>query len=452
MDMIVADGPDNRTRRDLGAPKPRIALDGIFFQYASSGIARVWSALLEEWSKSGFIDHVTLLVRRNSRVAQIAGLRRVEIAEHSYLQTGRDSLALERACRDLNADLFVSTYYTTPTSTPSFFFGYDMIAEMQGLDLTQELWRQKRRAILHSAARLMISQNSARDVERIYNLPVGSTYVAHCGVWSSFHEVDAHEVPRLRSSYDLGEHPYVLLVGERTGFGGYKNGKLLFRAIGRMQDSARYTIVCVGGQPLIEDECRRAASGARIAHLTLRDDELRAAYAGAHAFVYPSRYEGFGMPVIEAMACGAPVITCRNSSLAEIAGDAALFVGEDDIEGMRAAIEHLGDPLFRADLIARGAQQAGRFSFSVMAEKVASALLETHRKLSTGELVRPSAAWQELREIQQDAQNLPTFGRVLMRHMKAAILEALRSVGLDPDHSRLWMMLRALQQRARRSA
>ena len=140
--------------------RPVIVVDGVFFQYLASGIARLWQALLHEWSDSGFIDHVVFLVRGGRARPDIPGLRCVEIALHDYARTGSDSLELEKVCRSLNADLFISTYYTSPTSTPSFFFGYDMIPEVCGMDLTQEVWCEKRRAILHGAAHLMISEKS----------------------------------------------------------------------------------------------------------------------------------------------------------------------------------------------------------------------------------------------------------------------------------------------------
>jgi hypothetical protein len=166
-ECIRPSGRSSEGDRILTESRPRIVVDAVFFQYQSSGIARIWTALLEEWAKSGFIEHVVLLDRGGNKAPRIPSLRRKKIAAHDYARTGADSLALERICWELEADLFVSTYYTTPTVTPSFFFGYDMIPEMIGANLFQEAWREKRRAILHAAARLMISENSAHDLERI---------------------------------------------------------------------------------------------------------------------------------------------------------------------------------------------------------------------------------------------------------------------------------------------
>src|SRR5262249_25851617 len=162
--------------------------------------------------------------------------------------------------------------------------------------------REKRRAILHAAAHLMISENSARDLERIYGLPHASTRVAHCGVWKSFFRPSPQEVASLRSKYRLTDQRYVLVVGERVGVEGYKNGELVFSAMSRLPDPSRLTLVCVGGSPIIERHLAALAPTTRTIRLRLEDDELRAAYGGAHALLYPSRYEGFGMPVLEAMA------------------------------------------------------------------------------------------------------------------------------------------------------
>jgi glycosyltransferase involved in cell wall biosynthesis len=429
----------------LDHSRPLIAVDGVFFQYLSTGISRVWSALFDEWSKTGFIDHVVFLARPGDNRPNCPAVRCVEIPAHAYDRTGEVSIELERVCRNLGIDLFVSTYYTSPIGTPSFFFGYDMIPEMRGLDLTREMWREKRRAILHGAAHVMISENSARDLERIYQLPAGSTYVAHCGIWKSFYKPEPDEIATFRSKYALGGHPYVLLVGDRVGVGGYKNAKLAFEAIGKMADQKRFTIVCVGGALLIEQELRASVPNGRIMRLTLDDEELRAAYGGAYAFLYPSRYEGFGMPVLEAIACGAPVITCRNSSISEVAGDAAIFVGEDDAEGMCAAIESLSDPALRGALGSRGAIQAAKFTFKAMADEVARALLDTHRRLSSGELNRPSAVWEDLRETLKSAQEPQYLFRALRREFRRRLILVAKKIGINPGRNRFWAKVRQIQ-------
>jgi hypothetical protein len=104
--------------------------------------------------------------------------------------------------------------------------------------------------------------------------------------------------------------------------------------------------------------------------------ELRLAYAGAIALVYPSKYEGFRLPVLEALACGCPVITCPNSSIPEVAGEAALYVQDNDVNGLSNALCEVQKPEVRSALIKAGLEQAKKFSWSKMAETVSSALID----------------------------------------------------------------------------
>ena len=99
------------------------------------------------------------------------------------------------------------------------------------------------------------------------------------------------------------------------------------------------------------------------------DDDLPALYGGADLFVYPSLLEGFGLPILEAMRCAAPVLTSTVSSLPEVAGDAALLVDPHDSEAIAEAMARLaGDAELRADLIQRGLQRAQEFSWARTSE------------------------------------------------------------------------------------
>ncbi|WP_448207505.1 glycosyltransferase [Azospirillum sp. sgz302134] len=412
-------------RARLAPVRPKILVDGVFYQHLGTGIARVWTAVLKAWVASGFAEHVVLLDRTGT-APRIPGIHTRTIRAHDKTAPGADSLYLERICREEGADLFVSTYYTTPTATPSLFMGYDMIPEALGFPLTDESWKEKHRAILHASAHVMISRNSARDLERMFpSVPAGSTAVAYCGVGEAFHKPGEAEVAAFRKAHGL-TGPYLLMVGERSGYRGYKNGLLLFRALGLGEAATRdLTVLCVGGAKEIEPMFRALAPDVRTVRLSLSDEELTLAYAGAEAMVYPSRYEGFGMPVVEAMACGCPVITCANSSLTEVAGDAALFVGEDDAAGLVAAIGEARDPARRADLVRHGLEQAARFTFDAMADVMAGHLLDTAAKLKDGRLAPPSPVWQELRATQA---------------------AGAASVGAEDDGDSPWVLRRRLQR------
>jgi hypothetical protein len=271
--------------RKTEVQRPRILVDGIFWQYLATGISRLWQNILREWVASGFADNVVLL-DRGGTAPRIPGVHYWTIARHDYSQTGRDSLYLESICRQLDADVFVSTYYSTPTNTASFFVGYDMIPEVLGLPLDDEPWKEKRRAILHASAHSMISRNSANDLEKTHPfIASGSTYVTHCGVDPSFTRPADDDVNAFRRRHGLDRNAYVVMVGDRTGYGGYKNGSLAFRALAQLHDDYPLVLVCIGGEQDIEPQLRELAPRLDVRRLALSDADLRAAYAGAHALL-----------------------------------------------------------------------------------------------------------------------------------------------------------------------
>ena len=141
-----------------------------------------------------------------------------------------------------------------------------------------------------------------------------------------------------------------------------------------------------------------------IFHLNLSDPELSAAYSGAIALVFPSKYEGFGMPVVEALACQCPVITCNNSSIAEIAGDAPFYVDENDVSGLTNALLLIQDEALRTALSSRAPFICAQFSWSNMADKMAKAISEGVRELEQDKLCQRIPLWTALRTNQEELQ------------------------------------------------
>ncbi len=178
--------------------------------------------------------------------------------------------------------------------------------------------------------------------------------------------------------------PYVLSVG---GPDPTKNLETLVEAFARLPQPVRDThdLILVGDfrrrSDLRERAGRAGLEKQAVFTGVVSDDQLIRLYQQAALFVFPSRYEGFGLPVLEAMACGCPVVCSRASSLPEVAGDAAILVDPLDVEGFARAIEQvLEDAELRNDLRQRGLRQAARFSWDRAAretiavyEKVVSA-------------------------------------------------------------------------------
>jgi glycosyltransferase involved in cell wall biosynthesis len=419
----------------------RVVVDGVFFQMASTGIARVWRSFLDEWSQDEFGRHITVL-DRGKTAYRVPGIRYRDIPRYDSFQTARDSHLLQRACDDENADLFISTYYTTPITTPSVFMAYDLIPEVLGADLSLPPFPEKHLAIQHACAYIAISESTAQDLARYFpQVRPENITIVWLGVPSTFSPAGTEELESFRSKHAIRK-PYFLIVGDRVGLGGYKNTPLFFRAFSRLPDKDRFAVVCTGGRPEWEPELKGLTSGIDLYHLRLNDDDLRFAYSGARALVYPSRYEGFGLPVAEAMACGCPVITSNTSSLPEVAGPAALYVGPDDIAGLASALQAVVKEPTREALIVAGLQRARRFSWKNASATASRALMTTVEQLRSGSLRGPSPVWEELRWLQGGAApdrsnlerarvELDSFKNSKFWKLRAAWLRTKQMIGLS---------------------
>jgi glycosyltransferase involved in cell wall biosynthesis/predicted O-methyltransferase YrrM len=365
--------------------QPKILVDGVFFQLYNTGIARVWKSLLAEWVKTGFANHVVVLDRNNT-APKIPGVWYRTIPAYSYDDTESDRQMLQQICDEEGASLFISTYYTTPITTPSVFMAYDMIPEVMEWDLNHPMWREKHHAIQHASSYISISENTATDLANFFpDVPLESITVAHCGVPTSFTPATNEEVSNFKYKYGIRQ-PYFMLVGTS----GYKNAELFLKAFAQLPTKTAFDIVLTGASSLT-DEQRNYTAGSTVHILQLSDAELRLAYSGAVALVYPSKYEGFGLPVLEALACGCPVITCPNASIPEVAGDAALYLeDDDDVEAMADALCEVQKPSLRDAMISAGLEQAQKFSWSSMADKVSSAAIAatlSHLNLNQNNLI-----------------------------------------------------------------
>lgn len=386
---------------------PVIIIDGVFFQINQTGIARVWQKLLEEWQKSNFSKHIIVIDRGNT-TPRIEGIRYYSMPLYDYREKAMESERLQLVCDLFKADLFISTYYTTPLSTPSILMVHDMIPELIRLDLQEPCWQEKYYSILYANRYICVSQNTANDLLKFYpHIDKSLVNVIYNGIDETFETASDSEILGIKQKLGI-KLPYFLLVGSRMSLKGYKNTILFFKALAKWEDSQKIAVVCVGGEPELEKELSVLADAVKIHLVRVDDRDLRAIYSGAIALIYPSLYEGFGLPILEAMACGCPVITCRNSSLPEVAGDAAIYVDEYDVAEMIQAIEQIQIPIVRQKLIQTGLKQAQKFSWNMMADQVYLTFIDMIQSLNTEQISRTrfSLLWQELRKEQIKLEQL----------------------------------------------
>lgn len=337
----------------------------------NTGIARLWQSLLGIWAGTDFGNRLVVLDRAGT-APRIPGIRYRNTPAYDCNPPGWDRTLLQTICDQVGAELFVSTYYTTPLTTPSLFLAYDMIPEFTDFyDMGDAQWQEKHHAIQRASAFAAISQSTARDMEKLYPELCGRITLAYCGVDTGFFTpAPPEEIKAFKKRHGIVK-PFYLFIGRRSE---YKNGHLLFQAFHCLSDGGDTALVCVGGGNQLEPRYRPLVAGREVHLLDLSDKELRAAYSCALALVYPSKYEGFGLPILEAMACDCPVITCRNSSIPEVAGDAALYVGEDQPEQLAHAMQQVRDPELRRDMSHKGVLRTGEFSWKKMADTMREAM------------------------------------------------------------------------------
>jgi glycosyltransferase involved in cell wall biosynthesis len=230
-----------------------------------------------------------------------------------------------------------------------------------------------------------ISTHSAADIVELYSVPRERIAIVSPAVAQEFYPVvDLAVQASVKARYGIRRVAFVLSSG---GTEPRKNIVGLIEAFGlatRLRE--KLNLVMVGGMErgadAIWDAVRRARLGEAVifpGHVPVED--LRVLYSSCALFAFPSLYEGFGMPVLEAMACGAPVVSSNVSSLPEVAGDAALLVDPLNAEGLAEAMTRVfEDAALREDLRRRGALRTKAFSW----EQSAREQLRVYQELAQG--------------------------------------------------------------------
>lgn len=218
---------------------------------------------------------------------------------------------------------------------------------------------------------IAISAFTKRRILSHGDIPSERITVVYNGVDQRFRPCAEKEVMHVREALGIGEGPYVLSL---SALHPRKNMARLLQAwelAAEQIPEVHFVLAGGAGRENVFGQFSLGAVPARV-HLTgyVEDQHLPALYSGAEAFIYPSLYEGFGLPVLEAMACGTPVITSDVTSLPEVAGDAALLLNPFDVEAMAEEIVRvMEDDALRRQLRKKGLERARRFTWERTAEE-----------------------------------------------------------------------------------
>jgi alpha-1,3-rhamnosyl/mannosyltransferase len=299
-----------------------------------------------------------------------------------------DQVVLPRVLREEDATLFFSPYYKTPlvAPCPTVITVHDLIP-LSFPAYARGAWRLRAVAFRawaglmarRAAAVITDSLHSREEVVRMLGLAPERVHVVPVGVGGEFRPAPPGAAATVLARYGISK-PYVLAVGN---FLPHKNFLGLTEAYGTLPGTVRRsTSLVLAGTPAAHGAARPTDPKAIArpgVHLPgfISPEDLPLLYAGALALVCPSLSEGFGLPVLEAMACGTPVVCARAGALPEVAGDAAVYVDPADVASIAAGLRRiLEDEGLRRTLTSRGLQRARLFGPRQTASRLVDLLEE----------------------------------------------------------------------------
>ena len=345
--------------------------DQIFVTYRRGGMSRYFAELIREYSSGEagvepstpyrwvVNEHLAHLNPQRFRIARRGPLRRQKVR-----RVANGGIALGSPRPDIVHHTFYDPRWLKPTDAKRVTTVVDMVPELFP-EYAAGMHRSKRDYVASSEAVLCISETTKADLLRLYGDPGVPVEVTHLAAGEEL----ADPRPRLPAT----PWPYLLFLGNR---GWYKNFELALKAFARVATQHRdLHLLCVGGPPLQDDEAtaiRERGLAQRVHHTWLSDDDLPAAYQHAEAFLFPSRYEGFGLPVVEAFTAGCPAVVSDIECFREVAADGAVFVGPDDVEATAEAVSRLlVDADHRRRTVELGRAVAARYSWQLTAKRTA---------------------------------------------------------------------------------
>lgn len=332
-------------------------------------------------------NHYVLFYRNPGNMGRYAAFPRA--GERTVPGVGKaawDQIAIPLACRREKIDVLFHPKFTVPLAAPcptvmtvhgadwfiaehARFYGRLDVAYIRTV---MPLYFRK------AAAVLSVSQLTTDDFNRILRLPAGKVVTTYLAPGPHFRRVhDRAELDRVRSRYALPDR-FILTLSKPAG-GERKNARGLIEAFRLLYPTVPHRLV-IGGKDCIRFrdvyDIPDAGWGAAIDFPGwISQEDLPAVYSLADMFLYPSKLEAFPIPVVEAMACGVPVVTSRSNGLSEIAGDGAVQVDPESPGEIAAVVRSLlADPERLASVAAAGQQQVRQFSWERCARETLDVL------------------------------------------------------------------------------
>lgn len=352
-----------------------ILLDNIIFELQrAGGISRYWFELIKHCSKVDGVDlsyiegpsALSNLFRRRLTLPpnKIACDKNIPLVLRRYLPTNRDQ-----------CDVFHSSYLRISRNAKhkQVTTVHDLIYEkfVTGTKRAVHV-AQKKRSIRHADGLICVSENTKRDLLVHYpEMKIDDIVVIPNGVGPEFHPQEFSKDRIDINGIDLAPQSYVLFVGNRSR---HKNFGLALDVIA--SDTARdlnLTLLAAGGDtfaPWETSDIEQRGIRDSVSHVSdISTEDLNVLYNNAFCLIYPSLYEGFGIPLLEAMSTGCPVLASNVASIPEVVGDGAILCDPSDAVAFVSQLERLTQKAERKSLLKAGASRAAQFSWDETCRK-----------------------------------------------------------------------------------
>jgi len=369
----------------------RIGINALFWIPGRTGGSETYLlSLLDRWHQT-LNDEVTLFAGV-SAAEKLSRFDRWRVVELPFNEDGAierlraEQMRLPGVVAEHKLDVLFSPGNVLPTRVkiPQVL----TIHDLQHRHFPQYFdWKRRaaRRVLFARSAKkarriVAISEATRHDLISLMKVPAKKIRVVYEGVDQQLAEVPADKLTAVQEKYQLPER-FIYLPGKTFP---HKNHLTLLDAIELLNDrKQKIPLVLTGGADVAHEQVlariQRNGLAGQVRHLGFIDfDEIGAMYHLAEMLVFPSSFEGFGLPVVEAMVCGCPVVTSDKMSLAELVGDAAMTVEPTDASALAEAIAKVWhDDDLRADMTVRGRRRAAAFSWDDCADKTYRVLVET---------------------------------------------------------------------------
>ncbi|MBQ4407179.1 MAG: glycosyltransferase family 4 protein [Bacteroidales bacterium] len=349
----------------------KILFDHQIFAYQEiGGVSRYFCEIMKHIPKEMWYTSVSL--SNNVYLKELQVPHKPFLENINFYKKGRVMLELgkihsSKVIKQGDFDVLHLTHYESyannKTNKPIVLTYHDKL--FHSFEYNKRTIREQKRCFERADAVVAISHNTKKDLIDYFDYPEEKIHVIYHGVANN-----------LSVEKPIFDFDYVLFVGRR---GRYKNFENFLYAFAKL-DAKDLRLVCTAGDFTREELnlIKQLNLSGRVVHKFASDRDLNALYQNAVFFVFPSKYEGFGMPLLEAMANKCPVLCSNNSAFPEVAGDAAVYFNADDVDSIVYAMEKVyNSQAVRNDLINKGLERVKEFTW----EKSAARHLEVYKSL-----------------------------------------------------------------------